>query len=350
MKDFSKILLEWYAAHKRRLPWRDIQDPYKIWISEIILQQTRVAQGYNYFLRFIKRFPDVRTLAAASEDEVLKCWEGLGYYSRARNLHEAARSMGGQFPRSYEAVRALKGVGPYTAAAICSFAYQMPYAVVDGNVVRVLSRIFGLAFPMDNARAKAQVQALAQSLLDRQHPGDFNQAMMDFGALQCVPQKPVCSTCPFQARCQAWQTGQVDQLPPRTPKAQSAKRYFSYIYVRQGEYTYLHRRAESDIWQGLYEIPLLQTPQPLAEKDLPLSPAFKALFGGLSPRFLCGPLKHILSHQVIYASFYEVIFPPRRRLGQGFIRIKQADLHAYALPRLVQKGLAQAGILVEKKP
>ena len=197
MKDFSSILLSWYAHNKRVLPWREVKDPYLIWISEIILQQTRVAQGYDYFLRFIKRFPHLTALAAASQDEVLKYWEGLGYYSRARNLHEAAKGMRGVFPSSYEEVLALKGVGQYTAAAICSIAYNMPYAVVDGNVYRVLARIFGVEKAIDCAEGKRYFSVLAQDLLDKNSPGDYNQAIMDFGALQCVPGEPDCGVCPF---------------------------------------------------------------------------------------------------------------------------------------------------------
>lgn len=348
MKEFSKILLSWYATHKRQLPWRDIKDPYKIWISEIILQQTRVAQGYDYFLRFIKRFPDVKTLAAASQDEVLKYWEGLGYYSRARNLHTAAKTMNGTFPSTYEGVRALKGVGEYTAAAICSFAYKMPYAVVDGNVLRVLSRIFAVSLPMDSAEGKGQIKQLAQKLLDERHPDDFNQAIMDFGALQCVPQHPDCAQCPFKKQCKARQNDKVDALPVRAGKTKLSRRYFSYVYVAQGPYTYLRRREEKDIWQGLYEIPLLQSASPLSPEDLCRLKEFKKLFGSLSPRLVCAPLKHILSHQIILASFYALTLPATKRLPKEFIRIKKADLKNYALPRLVQKGLEKAGLLAKE--
>lgn len=348
MKNFAQILLSWYAVHKRPLPWRDTQDPYKIWISEIILQQTRVAQGYDYFLRFIKRFPDVQTLAAASQDEVLKYWEGLGYYSRARNLHAAAQSMNGVFPSSYEGVLALKGVGEYTAAAICSFAYKMPYAVVDGNVCRVLSRIFGIHVPIDSTDGKKQIQQLAQKLLDKHYPDDFNQAIMDFGALQCVPQNPDCKQCPFKAHCKACKTNQVASLPVRAGKVKLTQRYFSYIYVEQGSYTYLHRREEKDIWQGLYELPLVLFPRPLAPEDLASQAEYKTLFAQLSPRFLCGPIKHVLSHQVIWANFYAVTLPAQKRLPEEFIRIKKDDLKNYALPRLVQKGLEKAGLLAKE--
>ena len=211
MNNFSKTLLDWYAENKRDLPWRNTTDPYLIWISEIILQQTRVAQGYEYFLRFIKRFPDVASLAAASEDEVMKYWQGLGYYSRARNLHAAAQSMKGVFPKTYAEVRALKGVGDYTAAAICSFAYDMPYAVVDGNVYRVLSRYFGIDIPIDSTEGKKTFTTLAEEMLDKSRPADYNQAIMDFGAVRCTPQSPDCLFCPLSGSCQALSEGKVQQ-------------------------------------------------------------------------------------------------------------------------------------------
>lgn len=207
MNIFGETLLKWYAENKRELPWRDTTDPYLIWISEIILQQTRVVQGYEYFLRFVRRFPDVKTLAAASEEEVMKYWQGLGYYSRARNLYAAARSMNGIFPETYEEVRALKGVGDYTAAAICSFAYNMPYAVVDGNVYRVLSRYFGIDTPIDSGEGKKTFTVLAEEMLDRSRPADYNQAIMDFGAIQCTPQAPDCMFCPLSETCLALSRG-----------------------------------------------------------------------------------------------------------------------------------------------
>jgi len=201
MSALSDILIEWYASNKRDLPWRNTVDPYLIWISEIILQQTRVDQGLDYFLRFIRRFPDISTLAEASEDEVLKYWQGLGYYSRARNLHEAAKGMHGLFPATYEGVRALKGVGDYTAAAVCSIAYGMPYAVVDGNVYRVLSRYFGIDTPIDSTEGRKLFYALAQEMQDKSRPALYNQAIMDFGAMQCVPKSPDCFSCPLLESC-----------------------------------------------------------------------------------------------------------------------------------------------------
>ena len=337
MKDFARILLAWYAVHKRVLPWRDTKDPYKIWISEIILQQTRVAQGYDYFLRFIRRFPNVLSLARASQDEVLKYWEGLGYYSRARNLHEAARSINGVFPSTYEGVRALKGVGDYTAAAVCSFAYHMPYAVVDGNVQRVLARIFGIDIPTDSAEGKKRITSLAQELLDKSRPDDYNQAIMDFGALQCVPASPDCGVCPFHGVCAAYKTGRVEQLPVRAAKIPPSKRFFSYIYVEQSGHTWLHRREGRDIWRGLYELPLVESSVPLTGEELKKTAFWRKHFGGKSPRLQAGPVKHVLSHRIIYAWFYTVKVPPSVRLPEGFIRMAEKDIKKYALPRLVQK-------------
>ena len=226
METFAGKLIGWYGVNKRDLPWRGTKDPYRIWISEIILQQTRVAQGYDYFMRFIRRFPDVRSLAEADEDEVMRYWQGLGYYSRARNLHEAARSMKGVFPDTYAGVRALKGVGDYTAAAICSIAYDMPYAVVDGNVYRVLARYFDMDVPIDSTEGKKAFAALAQELMDKQHAGTYNQAIMDFGALQCVPQAPDCPSCPLADTCQAYARGRVAVLPVKQHKPKVSDRYF----------------------------------------------------------------------------------------------------------------------------
>ena len=341
MKDFSKILLKWYKVHKRPLPWRDSRDPYRIWISEIILQQTRVVQGYDYFLRFMERFPNIDALASAPEDEVLKYWEGLGYYSRARNLHAAAKSMNGVFPSTYEDVLALKGVGEYTAAAICSFAYRMPYAVVDGNVYRVLARLFGIHTPTDSTTGKKQIAALAQALLDKKYPDDHNQAIMDFGATQCVPQSPNCKICPFVKRCKAYAAGEVDLLPIRTAKVQTHNRYFTYIYVRQGDSTWIRRRPAGDIWQGLYELPMLETAKEISAQELKKTNFWKDNFGRKFPLLLQGPVKHVLSHRVIYAWFYEVTLPPSHPVAQGYIRLPLTQLPKYAFPRLVQKFLAE---------
>lgn len=342
MNIFSKTLLEWYSLHGRDLPWRDTRDPYRIWISEIILQQTRVVQGYEYFLRFMQHFPDVQSLAAASQDEVLKVWQGLGYYSRARNLHAAARSMQGDFPATYKDVRALKGVGDYTAAAICSFAYHLPYAVVDGNVYRVLSRYFNLDTPIDTAKGKKLFAALAQEMLCAERPADYNQAIMDFGALQCTPQQPQCISCPLADSCGALAAGRVQQLPVKRHKTRTSNRYFNYIYVRAGAYIYLNQRRADDIWKDLYELPLIETETDCSEAQLLAFPQFQAFFApGETPvvRVLQRSVKHVLSHRIIYANFYEVVLPESTRSFSGYLRISRDELEKYAVPKLVHQFL-----------
>ncbi len=338
MNIFSGTLLDWYAENKRDLPWRNTTNPYLIWISEIILQQTRVAQGYEYFLRFIKRFPDVASLAAASEDEVMKYWQGLGYYSRARNLHAAARSMKGTFPKNYVEVRALKGVGDYTAAAICSFAYDMPYATVDGNVYRVLSRYFGIDIPIDSTEGKKTFTALAGEMLDKSRPADYNQAIMDFGAVQCTPQSPNCLFCPLSDSCRALSEGKVQQLPVKQHRTKTTNRYFNYIYVRMGAHTLINKRTEDDIWKNLFELPLIETEKDLSEEEFLSCPQFHALFAEGEVRIvrtLLRGVKHVLSHRVIYTNFYEVTLPDNSGSFSGYQQVAVEDLDRYAVPRLI---------------
>lgn len=338
MNIFSETLLKWYADNARDLPWRNTRDPYLIWVSEIILQQTRVSQGYDYFLRFVQRFPDVHSLASASEDEVMKYWQGLGYYSRARNLHEAARSMNGVFPDSYEEVRALKGVGDYTAAAICSLAYDMPYAVVDGNVYRVLSRYWGIDVPIDSTEGKKTFAALAQEMLPVNRPAAYNQAIMDFGAIQCTPQSPLCMYCPLCDSCMALAQGRVAQLPVKQHKTKTTDRFFNYIYVRAGAYTYINKRTGDDIWKNLFELPLIETDRELSEAEFLGLPQFRELFvEGEVPqvRTLCRGVKHVLSHRVIYANFYEVALPEDSHSFASYLRVPSADLGQYAVPKLI---------------
>lgn len=338
MDFFCKRLLDWYEENKRDLPWRESDNPYLIWISEIILQQTQVKQGYGYYLRFIERFPDLLSLAEATEEEVMKYWQGLGYYSRARNLHAAARSMQGVFPTTYQGVRALKGVGDYTAAAICSFAYGMPYAVVDGNVYRVLARYLGIDTPIDTAAGKKLFAALAQEMLDKNRPALYNQSIMDFGALQCTPSKPACHTCPLSDSCEALAKGCVDQWPVKQHKVKSVNRYFNYIYVRIGAYTVLKKRTEADIWQNLFEFPLVESPTHLSEEEFLRSEELTALLipgEEVAIRPLWLNVKHVLSHRVIYANFYEVVLPENSAAFGGYLKIKQEELEQYAVSRLV---------------
>lgn len=345
-KQISDVLIHWYEANRRDLPWRDTTDPYLIWISEIILQQTRVVQGLDYFYRFTRRFSDVRSLAEADEDEVMKYWQGLGYYSRARNLHAAARQImdqfGGVFPRTREEVLSLKGIGDYTAAAICSFAYRLPYATVDGNVYRVLARLFDIDLPIDGGEGKKYFTELAQSLLDSRRPDLFNQAMMEFGALQCVPKSPDCVRCPLNDKCRALASGQVERLPVKAGKTVVKPRYFNYLHVHARGETLLSKRTGNDIWRNLYEFPLIETGRPLTFAELQQTEEFQHLFHEIEDVEVIREVvakKHVLSHRVIYAVFYEIrvdVFSPEM---EKYLRVKDENVEDYAVSRLVQSYL-----------
>ena len=335
---FSKDIIDWYSVNGRELPWRNTRNPYLIWVSEIILQQTRVAQGYNYYMRFVERFPTVSDLAEAKEDEVLKYWEGLGYYSRARNLHAAAKSINGQFPTTYEDVLSLKGVGEYTAAAICSFAYDLPYAVLDGNVFRVLSRYYGISTPIDSTQGKKEFKQLVQELLDINRPALFNQAIMDFGALQCTPKQPLCQTCPLADSCIAYNNSLIDVLPYKQGKVKVADRYFNYFYFvdKEGN-TYIHKRVLKDIWIGLYEFPLIETSEKseLAE----LLPKLEELTNGSfdDVKQLISDYKHVLSHQRIHTNIYKVYLTTGAQLDQSYLKISETEIDLYPFPRLLHQ-------------
>ena len=340
MSGFADTLIHWYEENKRDLPWRQTKDPYRIWISEIVLQQTRVAQGMEYYKRFVERLPDVFALAEAAEDEVMKLWQGLGYYSRARNLHVAARSMAGTggFPTTYEGVRALKGVGEYTAAAICSFAYDMPYAVVDGNVYRVLSRWLGVDTPIDSTAGKKLFAQLADELMDKRRPALYNQAIMDFGALQCTPLSPDCLSCPLAGSCVALQKRKVDVWPVKQHKTKVSNRYFNYIYVRTGNCTWIRKRSTNDIWKNLYEPFLLETTEDMAEKDHEVLRKLQDVLKigeGVFFRPLKKKVKHVLSHRVIYANFYELVLPEETDVPKGYLKVQEEDLHKFAVSNLV---------------
>lgn len=343
---FSNSILNWFDSFERDLPWRQTSDPYLIWVSEVILQQTRVAQGYDYYLKFIDRFPTVEALAQATEDEVLKYWQGLGYYSRARNLHTAAKSIQGEFPRKYKDVLALKGVGEYTAAAICSFAYGDPCAVVDGNVYRVLSRYFGVASPIDTAAGKREFAALAQELLNKKNPGRYNQAIMDFGAIQCKPKGADCTVCPLNESCIAYFEQNLEFYPVKKGVVKSRNRFFHYFFIDQGEFTYIRKRTKKDIWKNLYEFPLLETEQECTlEQLLQLKSNSELLKALKNPEFklLKEGYKHILSHQNLYTNFYSLTVHEDFELSSSYLKIRKSDLSEYAIPRLIE-------LLIEKYP
>ncbi len=340
--EISCILVNWYNKYKRELPWRQTEDPYIIWISEIILQQTRVAQGMDYFNRFIERFPDVKSLASATEDEVLKYWQGLGYYSRARNLHAAAQEVitrfGGKFPTTYADVLSLKGIGEYTAAAIVSSAWNSPYAVVDGNVYRVLSRLFAIETPIDSTKGKKEFAQLAGVLMNPSEARLHNQAIMEFGALQCVPQNPDCANCPLNYKCMAYAKGNVQGFPQKQNKIKSRDRYFHYFHIIYKDTTWIYRRKGKDIWAGLYEFPLIETATPMDFTNLQKTEAFHNLFDGVGELSISVEMpkeKHVLSHQVLYAIFYRVEI---QNISQGlhsYLPVLSKDIDQYAVPRLI---------------
>ncbi len=340
----APVLLDWYARCGRDLPWRRTRDPYRIWLSEVILQQTRVAQGTDYYLRFVGRWPDVASLAAASEDEVLKLWQGLGYYSRARNLHAAARQVvdvfGGAFPATMEGVRSLRGVGEYTAAAICSAAYDEPVAVVDGNVYRVLARLFDIDLPIDSAAGRRAFAALAREQLDPARPGLYNQAIMDFGALQCTPAAPQCLSCPLADRCLALGTGTVARRPVKRAKAAVRDRWFNYLHLTCGDEVLLRRRGAGDIWQGLWEFPMIETDGPVDFADLCRREAFAELVGTASWHLVRSVVvpRHQLSHQTLHAVFHRIDVSAWSPAAAQFA-IPAAEAGDRALPRLVERYL-----------
>lgn len=339
------MLLPWYRVHHRPLPWRETSDPYRIWLSEVILQQTRVDQGLSYYLRFIGRWPSVAELAAADENEVLKEWQGLGYYSRARNLLAAARQVmeefDGKFPDSHAALLRLKGVGDYTASAIASICFHRPEAVVDGNVYRVLARVFGINTPIDSTAGRKQFKELATELLDPKHPGDHNQAVMELGATVCTPKSPDCALCPLQKECIAVATGSISSLPVKQGKSKTRDRFFNYLHIAAGNAIYMRQRTGKDIWTGLYELPLLESGKKLGKRPLgallntTLGPGWTILHKSEMDR-------HVLSHQVIHAIFWEVV-PPKTYAPPGdWERIPLKKLDALAVPRLIERWLMEA--------
>ncbi len=322
---FTTTILQWFQANGRTLPWRETRDPYAIWLSEIILQQTRIEQGRPYWERFMKRWPTVEALAHATEDEVLREWQGLGYYSRARNLHTAAQqvvAMGG-FPTTLEGIKALKGVGDYTAAAIGSIAFDLPAAVVDGNVYRVLSRYFGIDTPINTTVGKKEFTELAQDLLlpalnrEGKGAGLFNQAMMDFGATQCTPSSPNCPSCPLADSCVALREGRISELPVKQNTLKIKERHLTYVYIRYKGQTAFHRRPAGDIWQGLYE--------PWLAEEVPCGAVL-----------LRQRVKHVLTHRILYADFY--LWDPAERpsLPEDYFWIPEADIDNYGVPRLIE--------------
>lgn len=378
--EFANTIISWFRENGRALPWRETRDPYAIWLSEIILQQTRIAQGWEYWERFMAQYPTVEDLAAAHEDEVLKLWQGLGYYSRARNLHTAAKQIValGHFPDTLEGIKQLKGVGDYTAAAIGSFAFDIPAAVVDGNVYRVLARYFGIDTPINSTQGKKEFAALAQSLLPSSKASDslssfspasdfqsslslvaaYNQAMMDFGAIQCTPQSPKCLLCPLAETCEAMRTNRVAELPVKQKTMKVKTRHLSYIYIRCKGKTAIHRRGEGDIWQGLWEpfnasdIAEACASPSSAQASLSstkfstsltkLSSFKKELAADLhlsnvdALQLLAQDVKHVLTHRILLADFYLLETDAHPQLPDDYIWIKEEEIEDYGIPRLIE--------------
>ena len=346
----SEIILEWFKKNCRQLPWRDTKDPYKIWLSEIILQQTRVNQGLEYYHRFVERFPDVHRLASAEEQEVIKLWQGLGYYSRARNLLAAARQVVDEFdgiiPATYKDLLKLKGVGPYTAAAVASIAFNVPVSVVDGNVARVLSRLYGVEDPVNVPAGETKIATLAAELLNRVHPGDHNQAMMEFGALQCVPVNPDCPACSVRQYCTAYQEKTVDVLPRKQKKTTVRNRYFTYLIILEGAYTYISRRTGNDIWKEMYEFPLIEHENEPGEAEI--IHAASSLTGVQEEQMvitaLSEPVRHQLTHRRIIARFLHLQSGQRLEHPPGhWKRIRFSKVGEHPLPRLIDRYLEVNG-------
>lgn len=304
----AQELIDWYKAHKRSLPWRETNDPYYIWLSEIILQQTRVEQGKPYYFKFLESFPTIEALASAKEEEVLRLWQGLGYYSRARNLHFTAKfiqnELQGEFPKTYKELVKLKGVGPYTAAAIASFAFGEAKAVVDGNVYRVLSRVFNISEAINSPKGIREFQNLADELIDPTYPGLYNQGIMELGALVCKPVTPLCNQCPIRLHCQANKNKNIEQRPVKLKKVKVRSRFFQYLVFRFEEKWLLGQRGGGDIWQGMYDFPMIETNNENGEEDVLTFLKSKKL-KTISLK-LVENKKHILTHQVIKANFWEI--------------------------------------------
>ncbi|HZY78605.1 MAG TPA: A/G-specific adenine glycosylase [Cyclobacteriaceae bacterium] len=327
MKDFSNDIIEWYKENRRLLPWRETKDPYCIWLSEVILQQTRVNQGLPYYLRFIDAFPTVKDLARAPEDTVLRLWQGLGYYSRARNLHRCAKvvteNYNGVFPSTFEELVHLPGIGSYTAAAIASIAFNQEVAVVDGNVYRVLARLFGVATDISSTEGKKYFFELANELISSKHPGDHNQAVMEFGATHCTPAQPKCDSCVFVKKCVAFNKGLVDQLPVKERKIKKKTRYFYYFIFRDGNKIAMKKRTGRDIWNGLYEFHLIESAVDKGVDEVKKSDP-------LLDRVIvkeAGSIRHILTHQVLHIRFFEAEnLTKNKKLFEGlsFVSLKKA--------------------------
>ncbi len=342
MDIFNTRIHIWFSLYKRDLPWRSTCNPYNVWLSEIILQQTRIDQGTAYYLRFIDEFPTISDLANASEDQILKLWQGLGYYSRARNLHFTAKyiltNFGGIFPENYATILSLKGIGEYTAAAISSIAFNLEYPAVDGNVYRVLSRFFGIYEPIDSSAGKKTFSNLAKELIKGTDPGMHNQAIMEFGALQCTPKNPDCLSCPLIENCFAFSEKKIDELPVKQNKTKQRDRYFNYLVFILNNSVWMRKRTKNDIWKNLFEFPYIEMEEETNAESLVKTPEFSDLVNkdhstieNISPWKI-----HILSHQRIHYRLIRIRLTDKIELPVDLIRVNKEDIFNFAVPKLLE--------------
>ena len=343
MDFFNSPVHSWYSLYKRDLPWRNTRNPYLIWLSEIILQQTRIDQGMAYYSRFAAEFPTISDLADASEDQILKLWQGLGYYSRARNLHFTAKfiqqNYNGIFPDNYNTIRSLKGIGEYTAAAIASISFNLEYPTVDGNVYRVLSRFFGIADPIDTSSGKKTFNNLAIELIKGVDPGMHNQAIMEFGALQCTPKSPNCNQCPLKERCFAFLNQKITELPVKQNKTKQRDRYFNYLVLSHRNHTWIRKREGKDIWKNLFEFPFIETEDEISIEKLTTLTEFckiisitdQAIIENVSDWKI-----HVLSHQRIHYRFVRIQLTDKINGTEDFIRVNKEDIFNFAVPKLLE--------------
>jgi len=342
MDIFNSLIHHWYSLYKRDLPWRDTRNPYCIWLSEIILQQTRIEQGRAYYMSFTEEFPTISDLASASEDKVLKLWQGLGYYSRARNLHFTAKYIvahfNGNFPVEYRSILSLKGIGAYTAAAIASISFNQEYPAVDGNVYRVLSRFFGIADPIDTSAGKKIFNELAAELIKGTDPGMHNQALMEFGALQCTPQKPDCFRCPLREQCYAFASQKMADLPVKLKKTTQRHRYFNYFDISFGDSTWLRKRVEKDIWRNLFEFPVIETASANSIEALLSMPEVNRLIE--AENSVIEKVEnwkiHLLTHQKINYRIIKVRLFQENKMPGEMIRVNKKDIFNFAVPKLLE--------------
>ncbi|PCH71590.1 MAG: A/G-specific adenine glycosylase [Bacteroidales bacterium] len=348
----SNQIISWYLQNKRDLPWRETKDPYQIWISEIMLQQTRVATAIDYFNRFLEQFPTIFDLAEAEEQEVLKLWQGLGYYSRARNLHATAKIIQseykGVFPNSYNEILKLKGIGLYTAAAIASFAFNLPHAAVDGNVYRVLSRVYGIDKAIDSTDGKKYFQNIADETMGNAQPEIYNQAIIEFGALQCLPRAPKCDTCPLLSNCFAYNNGLIDQLPIKSKQIKTKNRYFYYLFLSCKSRFLIEKRKKKDIWENLFQYPLIECDKPISMDKLLQTSEWKELFGKKEMLILSisENVVHKLSHQNLHTAFIHIEMDiDNLNKSNDYKIITHSEIQKYPFPKLIEDHL---NMIIEK--